>query len=302
MILKNYIDSHIRHVNKNNIPQQMDLVLDGGAFNGIYMLGCLYYLKRIEELKMTNVYRISGCSIGAVLGVFYIMNKLEHIEFFGNLTMKNIRSRQNLKNSIKKFRKIIEDLLVDYDISLFNNRLYITYFSVKKNKQIIKSKYKSKEDLINTIIYSLSIPFLVHRRPTCNNCIDGLFPYIFKKRYKNRKMLFINLLTFDKIKNIIYIKGEENLYNRIIYGIVHMHKLFNHGESRMCSFIDEWSIIEITGFRLREIIFYVLFYFFTYGYKMIDYIPLFVKDNSLSNKLINILINLWDDLIIYLTF
>ena len=45
-MLSEYINYLIENVNKNNISDKIDLVLDGGAFNGSYMIGCLMYLKK----------------------------------------------------------------------------------------------------------------------------------------------------------------------------------------------------------------------------------------------------------------
>ena len=35
----------------DRIKVKVDLVLEGGAFNGSYMLGILYFLKKMEERK-----------------------------------------------------------------------------------------------------------------------------------------------------------------------------------------------------------------------------------------------------------
>ena len=35
----------------------MDLILDGGAFNGIYMLGGLFYIKELEQREKINIKR-----------------------------------------------------------------------------------------------------------------------------------------------------------------------------------------------------------------------------------------------------
>ena len=74
---KLYINSLIDNLNKNSIPKNMDLILDGGAFNGGYQIGILLYLKELENLKLTNINKISGCSVGALLGTMYIGNCLD---------------------------------------------------------------------------------------------------------------------------------------------------------------------------------------------------------------------------------
>ena len=41
-------------------PIEFDLVLDNGAFNGLYLLGILLYLKVLESKDRIKVTRISG--------------------------------------------------------------------------------------------------------------------------------------------------------------------------------------------------------------------------------------------------
>ena len=51
MALNVFIKSLIENIPNNHIPKNIDLVLDGGAFNGIYMLGGLFYIKELEQTR-----------------------------------------------------------------------------------------------------------------------------------------------------------------------------------------------------------------------------------------------------------
>ena len=73
MTISCFINALIDNINTNDIPKDIDLILDGGAFNGIYILGGLMYIKELERREKINIKRISGCSIGAVIGIFYIL-------------------------------------------------------------------------------------------------------------------------------------------------------------------------------------------------------------------------------------
>ena len=42
-------------------PIQMDLVLEGGAFNGSYLAGALYFLREMERRKYIKINRITDC-------------------------------------------------------------------------------------------------------------------------------------------------------------------------------------------------------------------------------------------------
>ena len=97
-------------------------------------------------------------------------------------------------------------------MTIIYNLFYFTYFDTIKGKQIVKRKYKSKAELIDNIIKSLYVPYLIDRRPTDNDgCIDGAFPYMFKSRTRKRKILFLNLQSMDKFKKMIFIKNEKNI-------------------------------------------------------------------------------------------
>ena len=59
-----------------NLPKgenlgSIDLVLEAGAANGSYQIGCLLYLKELENQKKVKIDRISGSSIGAISGFYY---------------------------------------------------------------------------------------------------------------------------------------------------------------------------------------------------------------------------------------
>ena len=69
--LKDYLHTLIENLDKKNIPKEIDLILDGGAFNGAFQYGILLYIKELETLKLLNVDKISGCSVGALLGTLY---------------------------------------------------------------------------------------------------------------------------------------------------------------------------------------------------------------------------------------
>ena len=44
-----YIDELIKNIPKREIPHNLDIVVEGGAFNGSYVLGILFFLKRANS-------------------------------------------------------------------------------------------------------------------------------------------------------------------------------------------------------------------------------------------------------------
>ena len=166
MALKAFISSLIENIPENNIPNEIDLVLDGGAFNGVYMLGGLFYIKELEERNKIKIKRVSGCSIGAILGLLFILNKMDISINIASYAFKCLRKHQHFKKLIKLIKIKFNELINEEDISKINNKFYLTYFDTIKGKQIIKKNYKCKEDLLNCLIKSLYIPYLIDKKLT----------------------------------------------------------------------------------------------------------------------------------------
>jgi hypothetical protein len=121
-----------------------------------------------------------------------------------------------LKNLIvvyKLDRYILYDFLKDRipdDIcSKVNKKLYISYYNLKINKKKVKHVYKNKKEIINTILKSSYIPFIMDGNILFKQkYIDGINPYIFKIK-NNNKILHLDLFGSDKIKYLINIFREQ---------------------------------------------------------------------------------------------
>ena len=303
MALNTFINTLIENIPEKNLPPEIDLVLDGGAFNGVYMLGGLFYIKELEGREKLKIKRVSGCSIGAILGILFLLNKMDLSIEICNSSYKYLRRHQDLKKVVVLFKKILNDVVKDEDLVLVNNRFYLTYFDTIKGKQIIKKRYKSKSELIDNIIKSLYVPYLIDRKPTDDDgCIDGAFPYMFKSRENKRKVLFLNLQSFDKIKKMIFIKNEKNIYPRLLEGLMDTHRFFETSKSNnMCSYVNDWNIIDILFFRLREIIYVILFYIFRVGLHIDNLLPDSWKKDTFIQQHISVFKYIWRDIMIYLT-
>jgi len=303
MALNTFINTLIENIPEKNLPPEIDLVLDGGAFNGVYMLGGLFYIKELESREKLKIKRVSGCSIGAILGILFLLNKMDISIEICNSSYKYLRRHQDLKKVVVLFKKILNEVVKDEDLGLINNRFYLTYFDTIKGKQIIKKRYKSKSELIDNIIKSLYVPYLIDRKPTDDDgCIDGAFPYMFKSRENKRKVLFLNLQSFDKIKKMIFIKNEKNIYPRLLEGLMDTHRFFETSKSNnMCSYVNDWNIIDILFFRLREIIYVILFYIFRVGLHIDNLLPASWKKDTFIQQHISVFKYIWRDIMIYLT-
>lgn len=218
-IIHNLID------NLKTIPCKptIDLVLDGGAFNGSYMIGSLLYLKEMEKRNVINIERISGCSIGSLLGLLYIGNHLSIQENFYKYIRYSL-TKGNL-NSYCKVLKIIKDKLPKSFYKKCNNVLYITFYNIKNGKQVVTHSYKNNDHLFQCIYCSSFLPFIMNGN-LCyrDKYIDGLYPYIFPKS-DVKSVLFIDLIQ-QNITKMLIIKNEVNNSERIMKGILETHAYF----------------------------------------------------------------------------
>ena len=101
--MNTYIKSLIENIppeqvvsNTGNVTK-IDLVLDGGAFNGMFMIGSLFYIKELEDQNKIIIDRISGCSIGAFLGAMYLLNRMDLAKELTVMCITKIRKHQDAR-------------------------------------------------------------------------------------------------------------------------------------------------------------------------------------------------------------
>jgi len=238
------IDDIPINLKQSQNPIRIDLVLGGGAFNGSYLVGALYFLKEMERRNFIVIERISGCSVGSIAGLLYMLDDLDKIFHLYKYLTHKFKKNHNL--SIIKDIKNMLKYNDSHDVcSKINNKLYICYNNIKLRKKIVKNKYKNFDDLCNIIIRSCFIPYLIDENISYENkYIDGITPYFFDEE-PNKKILFLDLYTFDKLDCIINIKNEKTNFHRILSGLLEIHKFFIKNKSTyMCSYVNNWSLYE----------------------------------------------------------
>lgn len=268
----------------NKKPLRIDVVLDGGAFNGNYLAGALYFLKEMEKKNFIIVERISGCSIGSFVGLLYIIDKLDYMSDLNNLILNSFKNSYNFN----KIKYVLEKLKNEFPNDICNivtNKLFISYNNVIKNKKCVKCIYKNTDEIIDALLKSSFIPFCIDGSVTYNGkYIDGITPYIFKKS-ANKKILYLDLLGSDKIFNIINVKNEKNNYNRLLTGLLDIHNFFiKNSSTSMCSFVDEWTIIN----KMHNSIKYIFEFLIINIIRFIIYLKNFFKIDTKQNLICKI--------------
>jgi hypothetical protein len=273
-MLQKYIHNLINNLDVNtdiSVPK-VDIVLEGGLFNGSYQLGFLNYIKQMEKNKLIKVKRLSGCSIGSFMAFLYFTDVSldENIDFISNIIYKHIKKYNNL-NFFNKVQKFYIKRLPPNFLQLINGKLFITYNDVSKNKQIVKSTYANTDEIFETIRRSCSVPYIIDKSIFYNGkYFDGLYPFIFKPK-KDRKIINLNIVNIYNFNYGISIKNENNNIHRVINGILDTHTFFSSNfSSNMCSYIDNWSIITNTKHKL-------LINFFKFSIFILHHIYIFIK-------------------------
>ena len=258
IMLSQYIDNLIQNMPPRETPLELDIVLEGGLFNGSYELGILMFIKALEKKNYLKVNRLSGTSVGAINAFRYITNRLEPSIEDSALLSNHLRIHFNLKMLKQIIDKDIETMEPEIFERIKKDILYINYFDVDKKQQIIESQYTSKQHLRDTILKSCHIPFLSDG--SCciqeNGCrlIDGGLPYIFPEREKrlNKHILYISISGTSKIKTMWDAKNEKTMHGRVLQGILDVyHFLLKQKETEMCSFVDKWSFTDFLILRIK---------------------------------------------------
>lgn len=239
-------------------PQKLEinLVLDGGAFNGSYLVGGLYFLREMEKHNMIHVDKISGCSIGSFVAFVYLTNRLDIVDEFMRCALDDFRNSFHFKRIIEKLRELP---LEPNEYQALNKRLFITFYNIRNQKKIVRSKYKSNEDVIESIIKSCFIPYIMTGSVTYDKYfIDGLSPYIFREK-KGKQVLFMNLISFDKFINVFVVKNEHNSYTRMLKGLLDVQNFFiSQSATSMCSYVSHWSLFDKGKYLLRRFVEHIL--------------------------------------------
>ena len=287
-----YIQNLVTNYVIPNKPHNIELVLDGGAFNGFYQLGALKLIKELEKINYIKVNRISGVSVGAMLGFYYLSDQLDEFEN----DFENIRDyfRENL--NVGLYRTYLKNRIHDISdtiLNTFQNKLFIAYYNVSNGQRTVKSQYTNKQELTECILKSSHLPLMsngdVFYKEKNNYFVDGLYPYIFNDRDANAKskILYITLTRFNNTNTLLSTKKEVNIIGRILEGAMDAHKLlFLNKETNFCSFVNDWTVMDYVLLRIKHITMSVFIYFIVvFGKtKSIFYEHIVIKVKCICNK------------------
>lgn len=292
-----------------NLPEKknlgtIDLVLESGAANGSYQIGCLLYLKELEKQKKIKIDRISGSSIGAISGFYYFTNTLDKFQYDYVLLTECFKKNLNvsvLKEILeRKMKNISEE-----DIKELNDKLFIVYHDAQQKQQVLRKKYKNKEDLLNCLLKTSHLPFLVTQNSLCYEeknkfYIDGGIPHIFENRDDyDKKILYISILGYNNLKGMFSVKREKNNYGRLLTGALDIHNFMLHNTSKFCSYVNEWKMRDYAFLRLKQFIVKICVLLVIYVHLIVSFIHPFIENTTIYNHLSPLIYNFYRDCLLF---
>ena len=93
----------------------------------------------------------------------------------------------------------------------------------------------------------------INLSPEFQNYMNMLYPRnslinpnerLVMKHKKNRKILYLKLINYEKIYEIINVTNENTNYGRILSGLLDIHTFYiKNSTTNICSYVNEWNVI-----------------------------------------------------------
>ena len=283
------IDNLPDDIKNSKEPLVLDLVLDGGAFNGSYLVGALYFLKEMEKRNYVKINRISGCSVGAIAGFLYYIDGLHLMASLYEVITADFRQSYQLQ-FVKELHKYLGPHIPKDICQQINGKFFITYHNIKKGKKPVRSKYANVADILKTIVKSSYIPFLIDGNVLYEKkYMDGITPFVFNTE-ANKKILYLDLFGADKISNLLNVKNEKSNYHRVLSGLLDIHSFYiKQTNTQMCSYVNDWSLLSKGSNYIKWLVEKLIIYFIYFVVLISKRIPVEFKESvfcKLASKIL----------------
>ncbi len=293
-------------IHQKNIFSQnkkFNLIIEGIGFGIYYAIGAISLILEITRnvncIHLNNIY---GASSGALAGLLYIL--AEH----NYLTIDEIYSSYDhfkfpgLASSLKKW---LNKLLPDNIFELVNKRLNIFIFNLTNMKKCLISNFNSKNEVIDAVIGSCSIPGITCSKyyiPNINKDYKWIDP-IFCGNVDDTQSLIIKINPIYAIVRHLYPpwrllipSNNSNIDILCIYGMKDCYKslILNSKIKSIQLFKNKFSFSNsiITFFQRAKILMILLVLRYLYKKNIYRYLNSNLKHQlQLLTSLLNNLIN-----------
>jgi len=322
LLMREYIKALILNIDHSKLKKEINLIFDGGVFNGGYATGVAMYIKALEERGLVKINKLSGCSVGSVIALWYACGCNESAVLLFEKTTNAFQDTLDLREYPKNISIFVNSLFPSGDVSILKDKLYINFYDTHKHKQKIVSNFKNVNHLIDCILQSCHIPYVIDGNARYNErYIDGILPHIFTSAAGTSAAgtsaagtsaagtsaagkgtstsagtstgagecdsLFIKLITLQKCTRAFVVKCETNIHYRLLTGVADANDFFTLGSSDMCSYVSQWSYFNILQIRCREMFILSIISIIEWIVTLKSYIPYTIKNSLLYNGCIN---------------
>ena len=254
MVMDAYCKTLIQNMPPTSTPMQsIDIILDGGMFNGSYLAGAMQFISEFEKQGKIKVKRVSGCSIGAIVALLYFMDALDLMPMLYTIAVTDFRTPPHHMSSLLTLKTHIMHRIPDSLCAKVRKRLYVCYY--EKHKKRVRFEYADIDDLIDSVLRSCFIPYIVTGEMLWHGkYMDGITPYIFKPTsHRRRHILYLDLFGLDKVGLFFNVKNEELNTHRILAGLLDIHSFFmKQSDTSMCSYMHTWGILNWARHQLKR--------------------------------------------------
>jgi len=291
-LITQYIQALLINVNRHTTPSTINLIFDNGAVNGVLGIGAALYIHNLEQNGYFEVKKVSGSSIGSLIGLWYIYGCPEELYHLSDSLFNYYKKHKNFYIYETIVKKVVDYLIPDDNVSKLTNRMYINYYDTKKRKFCVISHYKNKGHLITCILRSSHVPFLTcQEHKYQGRYIDGMVPYIFSDQNPN---LFVKLINFTDPFNCMQVKHEQNIYSRLLRGVVGANDFFVNGDTRICSYIKDTYGLTNLNFYLRKQVIFIILALMDWILIIHSHIPLSMQNTSYYNNIMLLSKTIWN--------
>lgn len=253
--------------NKKDIPPDINLIVTGGGFTGYYATGIFGILIEMMNRNLIKIHHYYGASVGA-MACTCLLGNISMLQWIKYYQVVREDYAQNGTYPIEAFRKILVQVLPE-DIHLrANGRLHISVrpYSSLLNEHVI-NQYHSKQNLIDVVLASCTIPFITINQIGYNLLhngsqlltIDGIWPP--RPNHDNEyPTLKINLMQYLLPYRHRLTPTLKSIDLLIMHGCIDGYNFFMYGESNSCIYFKKrHSIIKILFKNIWKILFIILF-------------------------------------------
>ncbi|MCX5852341.1 MAG: hypothetical protein NT072_09865 [Deltaproteobacteria bacterium] len=161
LLMMEYIKALILNIDHSKLKKELNLIFDSGAFNGGFAAGVALYIKTLEQHGLVKINKLSGCSIGSVVALWYACGCDESGVRLFEKTTNSFQDTMNLRELQKNIKEFVHSLFPSGDVSTLKDKLYINFYDTHKHKQKVVSNFKNVNHLIDCILQSCHIPYLI---------------------------------------------------------------------------------------------------------------------------------------------